>query len=152
LLLERRDKEVTHMVTMGEGKRLLLRALPHLHVKESRVLTDQDDHAIHTAGFGTLVRPGGEKRTALLRRILGGTVCGDARIRFNAEVLAKRLMHRGNLLCRCGDRLLTAITHRIVDASARSLGHADGDQHHSDGNEPSLESPSLRHDVLLSPV
>jgi hypothetical protein len=149
-LPERCHEEVPHVVTIREGKRPLLRAVSHLHLEERRVLTDQDNHTIKAERFRTLVRPGGEKLRALLWRILVGTVWGDTRIRFDPQVLAKLLMNRGDLVLRRGNHLLTEKTRRILDASTRSLGYVDGDEHRSDGHEPSPESPRLMHLRLLS--
>jgi len=104
-LPERRDQELPQVVTIREGKRPLFRALPHLHLEERRVLTDQDDHAIQAERFGTLVGPRGEKLMALLRNVLVGTVGGDMRIRFDPEIFPKLLVNRGDLLLRCGDRI-----------------------------------------------
>ena len=132
-LLKRRDQEVPHVVTIRKGKRLVLRALPHLHLEERRVLADQDHHAVQADRFGTLLGLRGEKLIALLRHVPVGTVLGDIRIRFDPKVLAKLLVHRSGLLLRCGDRLRAEKTRRIVDASARSSGKAAGDKHHSDG-------------------
>jgi hypothetical protein len=132
-LFERRDQEVTQVVTIGEGKRPLSRVVPHFHLEECGVLTDQDHHAIQAYRFGTLECPPGEKLIALLRHVLIGTVCGDMRIRFDSQILAKLLVNGSNLLLRCDNRILTEKPCRILDASARGLGHADGDQHHSDG-------------------
>jgi len=111
----------------------LFRALPHLHLEERRVLTDQDDHAIQAERFGTLVGPRGEKLMALLRNVLVGTVGGDMRIRFDPEIFPKLLVNRGDLLLRCGDRILAKKPRRILDANTRGVGQAEGDQHHRDG-------------------
>ena len=67
---------------------------------------------------------------ALLRDVLVGTVGGDMRIRFDPEIFPKLLVNRGDLMLRCGDRILAKKPRRILDASARGVGQAEGDQHH----------------------
>jgi hypothetical protein len=39
-LLERRDEEITQVVTIRKGKRLLSRAVSHLHLEERGILAD----------------------------------------------------------------------------------------------------------------
>jgi hypothetical protein len=97
-----------------------------------------------------LVGPDGEKLIALLWRILVGTVWGNTRIRFDPQVLAKLPLHCGDLLRRCGNRLPTEKTRRILDASTRRLGSANREEHHSDGHKPYPASPRLMHLLLLS--
>src|SRR5205814_6175467 len=107
-----------------------------------RCLSDWSSDVCSSDLFGTLVRPGGKKLVAVLRRILLGTVCGDTRIGFDPQVLAKLFVNRSDLLLRCGDRLLAKKTRCILDASACRLRHADGHEHHSDG--PYSSPASLR--------
>jgi hypothetical protein len=129
-LLEGRDQEVPQVVTIGEGKRLVLRAVPYLHLEERGVFTHQDEDALQTDRLGTLVGPGGEKLLSLLRHVLVGTVRGDARIGFDPQILAKPLVNGSDLLLRRRDRILTEHTCRIPDASACRLRPAEGDKHH----------------------